>query len=201
MIRSKSKTIFITVLLLSALSACSTSPEPRLYIIEPMDASASTHADEGLIISVGPVTLPGHLDHKGIVTHDQRYRVNSAEFDRWAEPLGHNITRALCENLSLLIPSDQVIAYPLRTPNNVDYSVQVRVIAFGSNPDGQVVLNAAWMIHDATDEPVKLAQTRFSAPRRGDDVVALVEVMSLAIEQLSRDIASAITAASAQSIE
>jgi len=197
MIRPNSKTIFITVLLLSTLSACSTSPEPRLYIIEPMQASVSTHADEGLIISVGPVTLPAHLDHKGIVTHDQRYRVNSAEFDRWAEPLDHNITRTLCENLSLLIPSEQVIAYPLRTAHDVDYSVQVRVIAFGSNPDGQVVLNAAWMIHDAADEPVKIAQTRFSAPRRGDDVVALVEVMSLAIEQLSRDISNAIVSASA----
>jgi len=166
-----------------------------------MVASAGTYVDEGLTITVGPVTLPAHLDHKGIVTHDERYRVNAAQFDRWAEPLDHNITRALCENLSLLIPSNQVIAYPLRTPHDVDYSVQIRIIAFGSNPDGQVELNVAWMIHDAADTPIRLEKSRYSVPRRGTDVVDLVAAMSQAIEQLSRDIAGAITSASTQSIE
>lgn len=199
--RSLLITIFVSALLFTALSACSTSPTPQLYIIEPMAASANMHVDEGLTITVGPVTLPAHLDHKGIVTHDQRYRVNAAEFDRWAEPLDNNITRALCENLSLLVPSNQVIAYPLRTAHDVDYSVQVRVIAFGSNPDGQVELNVAWMIHDAADTPVKLAKSRYSVSRRGTEVVDLVEAMSDAVELLSRDIASAINAASAQTIE
>ena len=195
------KITFVSALLFSTLTACSTSPEPRLYIIEPMSASASTQIENDFSIGVETVTLPAHLNGKEIVTHDRRYRVNSAEFDRWAEPLDHNITRVLCDNLSFLIPSDQVIAYPLRTAHDVDYSVQVRVIAFGSNPDGQVVLNAAWMIHDATNTPVKLARTRFSTSRRGNDVIDLVEAMSEAIEQLSRDIASAIAAVSAQSIE
>jgi hypothetical protein len=163
--------------------------------------AAGVLVDEGLIVSVGPVTLPAHLDHKGIVTHDQRFRVNSAEFDRWAEPLDNNITSVLCENLSVLIPSTQVIAYPLRTAHDIDYSVQIRVIAFGSNPDGQVELNVAWMIHDAADTPVKLAKSRYSVSRRGDDVIDLVEAMSEAVELLSRDIASAINLASAQSIE
>jgi hypothetical protein len=165
-----------------------------------MAASATTHVDEVLTIGVGPVTLPDHLDHKGIVTHDQRYRVNLAEYDRWAEPLDHNITRVLSENLSILIPSDQVIAYPRGVSHSIDYTVRVSVITFASDPDGKVVLSAAWMIHDAAKAPVKLAKTRYSVPRRGDDVVALVEAMSQAIEQLSQDIASAITAA-AQSIE
>lgn len=181
-------------LLFGALSACSTSPTPRLYVLEPIVLSASTHDDEGLSIIVGPITLPGHLDQKGIVTHDQRFRVNSAEFDRWAEPLDHNISRVMSENLSILIPSNQVIAYPLRTAHDVDYSVQVRIIEFANNSDGQVVLNAAWMIHDADGKPVKIAKTRFSTPRRGDEVIALVEAMSLAIEQLSRDIANELLA-------
>lgn len=188
--RSLVQTIVIGALWLFSLSACSTSPQPRLYIIEPMVRSTHTQVDESLTVTVGPITLPGHLDHKGIMTHDQRYRVNLAEFDRWAEPLDDNIVRVMCENLSLLIPSEQVIAYPLHTALDVDYSVRIRIIEFGSNPDGQVVLKAAWMIHDSADNPVNVSRTRFSTPRRGDDVVALVEAMSVAIEQLSRDIAA-----------
>ena len=196
--RSLVKAIFASALWLFTLSACSTSPPSRLYIIEPMAGSTHGQVSESLTVTVGPIVLPGHLDHKGIVTHDQRYRVNSAEFDRWAEPLDDNIARVMCENLSLLIPSDQVVAYPLHTALDVDYSVRIRIIEFGSDPDGQVVLNAAWIIHDAADTPVKLAKTRFSTPRRSDDVVALVEAMSLAIEQLSRDIASGVIEASAE---
>lgn len=201
MIRLMLRNILISAVLLGALGACSTSPEPRLYIIEPLAAAANTQVDKGITITVGPITLPEHLDHKGIVTRDQRYRINSAKFDRWAEPLDHNITRVMCENLTLLVPSDHVIAYPLRTAHDPDFSVQVRIVEFASNPDGQVVLNAAWVIRDATDTPIKLVRTRFSTPRRGDDVVALVEAMSIAIEQLSRDIANAVNAASAESTE
>ena len=200
MINFISKTILTAVVVICALSACSTSPDPRLYIIEPM-AAAGTLVDDGPTVIVGPVTLPAHLDHKGIVTHEQRFRVSSAEFDRWAEPLDDNITRALCENMSVLIPSNQVVAYPLRTAHAVDYSVQVRVVAFGSNPDGQVELNVAWMIHDAGDTLVKLAKSRYSVSRRGNDVVDLVEAMSATVELLSRDIASAINSAPAQAIE
>ena len=180
------------------LGACSASPEPKLYIIEPMSASAGTQIDNDLSIGVGPVTLPAHLNRKGIVTHDQRYRVNAAKFDRWAEPLDHNITNALAENLSVLIPSDQVIAYPWDSAHNFDFTVQIRVITFGANPNGEVVLSASWTIYDATNAPVELTKTRYAAARRGDDMVALVAAMSQTIEQLSRDIAAVLVAASAE---
>ncbi len=72
------KIVFVGALLLNTLTACSTSPAPNLYIIEPMTTSASTRIDNDLSIGVGPVTLPAHLDRKEIVTHDQRYRVKSA---------------------------------------------------------------------------------------------------------------------------
>jgi len=180
------------------LGACSTSPKPNLYIIEPMSASAGTQIDNNLSIGIGPVTLPAHLNRKGIVTHDQRYRVNAAEFDRWAEPLDHNITNALAENLSVLIPSDQVMAYPWDSAHNFDFTVQIRVITFGANPNGEVVLSASWTIYDATNAPVELTKTRYVAARRGDDMVALVAAMSQTIEQLSRDIAAVLVAASAE---
>jgi len=190
------RNFFIATLLLCVLSACSTSPKPRLYVIEPMATSVSdgARANEGLSITVGPVTLPEHLSRKGIVTHDQRYRVISAEFDRWAEPLDENIARVLSENLFGLIPGVQVVANSRGVPQRVDYTVPVRITNFGSNPDGQVVLDATWAINDAAGAPVQRMRTMYSSPRRGDDVVSLVAAMSEAVEQLSRDIANAIAA-------
>ncbi len=193
------KIILVRALLLSTLTACSSSPAPRLYIIEPMSASASVQIDNDLSIGVGPVTLPAHLNRKEIVTHDQRYRVNSAEFDRWAEPLDHNITNALAENLSVLISSDHIIAYPWASPHNFDFTVQVRVTTFGTNPNGEVVLSASWTIYDADNTPVELTKTRYAETRRGDEMIALVAAMSRTVEQLSRDIATTLVAAAAES--
>ena len=188
----------VIALLTVALTACSTSPAPRFYIIEPLRTSAGMQTDKNLIVAVGPVKLPAHLNRKEIVTYSQRNRVNLAEFDRWAEPLNDNITNVLAENLSELIPSDQVYAYPWDMVSDFEYTVRVRVIAFGANSSGEIVLSASWMIHDASDLPVKYMKTRYSAPRRGDDMVALVEAMSQTLEQLGRDIATALAAASAE---
>lgn len=191
-------TAAVIALLIATLSACSTSPTPRFYIIEPLSTLAGMQTDKNLIIAVGQVKLPAHLNRKEIVTYSQRNRVSLAEFDRWAEPLNENITNVLAENLSELIPSDQVHAYPWDTVHNFEYTVRVRVIAFGANSSGEIVLSAAWTIHNASDMPVKYMKTRYSAPRRGDDMVALVAAMSQTIEQLSRDIATALVAASAE---
>lgn len=192
-------TVLVCTLLIVVLTGCSTSPPTRLYLIEPMAAIPSANVDTELTITVGPITLPEHLNRKEILTHDQPYRVSTAEFDRWAEPLDHNITAALAENLSMLVPTDHVIAYPWDAARRVDYTVRVRVIAFGTDPSGEVVLSASWMIHDTVGAPVTLSKARYSESRRGNDVVATVAAMSRAIEQLSRDIANALHVASAES--
>ena len=96
-----------------------------------------------------------------------------------------------------LIPCNQIIAYPRQIGHDVDYTVRIRVTEFGMNPDGEVVLNVAWMLHDKSNTPVNAAKTRYSVNRRGDDVVAVVEAMSQAVERLSRDISNAIVSASA----
>lgn len=190
MIQSKYNVIASILFLASLLSACSTSPAQRLYIIEPVSAVASPGTGQALSIAVGAVRIPPYLDRKEIVTHGQRYQIESAEFDRWAEPLDQNIANTLAENLSAFVPSDQVVAYPWDPAQNFDYTVRVRVIRFGANPGGIVELSASWLILDSKNVPVKLTKTHYEAHRQGDDMLALVAAMSDAIEQLSRDIAN-----------
>jgi len=194
MIHSKYRVIAIITFLTNTLSACSTSPAPNLYIIEPVSAVASAGTDQAPSIAVAAVTIPPYLDRKEIVTHSQRYQIKSAEFDRWAEPLDQNIANTLAENLSVFVPSDQVVAYPWDPAQIFDYTVRVRVIKFGASPGGIVELSATWLILDSNNESPKLTKTHYVADRQGDDVLSLVAAMSDAIEQLSRDIANALTA-------
>lgn len=190
--------VLVGALLIGVLGGCGTSPPSRLYVIEPMTMTADANVARGPTISVGPITMPEHLNRREILTHDELYRVNAAEFDRWAEPLDEGITAALAENLSILVPTDHVITYPLDDAHQVDYTVQVRVISFGAQPSGQVVLKASWVIRDTAKASVTHSRAQFSEQRLGNAMVDTVAAMSRAIEQLSRDIADAINAASAK---
>lgn len=180
------------VLLLVALAGCGTSPSSRLYMLEPMSVTTTISAG-GPTIAIRPIGLPEHLNRKEIVTRNELYRVHAAEFDRWAEPLDNSIAAVLAENLSVLVPSENVITYPWDNVRDVDFTISVRVLSFAVEPDGEVALGAIWMISGDGGKPLRRDKTRYSERRNGDEVVATVAAMSRALEQLSRDIAAALS--------
>jgi len=104
----------------------------------------------------------------------------------------------LCENLSQLIPTQGVLAYPWGALSQVDYAVSVRIPEFGVNPSGDIVLKALWLIHDASGNLIELRKTSYSEPYSGDDVVSMVSMMSRTLELLSHDISDAIDRASVE---
>lgn len=64
------------------------SPATRYYLFMP-EGRASSPAESSVVgVLVGSVTLPGCLDRLQIVTRQGGERLHTAEFDRWAEPLG-----------------------------------------------------------------------------------------------------------------
>lgn len=187
--------IGICVLLTSWLASCSSTPSSRLYLLEPMVAQPSKTLS-GLTIAVARVTLPEYLKRDEILSREQQFRVTAAGFDRWAEPLDFNIGSVLAENLARLIPTDRVFAYPWDTMLKADYNVRLRILDFSISPDARIVLNTSWIIFDGSNIPLKVGKTGYRVALGDDDgdgnVIGTVGAMSHAVEQLSRDIATAI---------
>ncbi len=179
------------VLTLTLLSGCSSSPPVHLYLLEPIAVSERAGETKALTIAVGPVELAEHLNRDEILTRDEPYRVNAAEFDRWAEPLDHNIAAVLAENLSLLLAAN-VHTYPRETGYQADYSVRVHILRFGTQPNNEVVLSADWMIRNSSGNSIKHLRSRYSERRQDSEMVSMVRALSRNVEQLSRDIARAI---------
>ena len=91
------------------------SSAARFYVLTPVAATgvaAASTQGSGLIVSVGPVTLPSYLNRPQIVTRLAGGEVDLAEFDRWAEILIEAVPRVLAEDLGRLLGSDRVEAYP-----------------------------------------------------------------------------------------
>ena len=182
--------IIACVFLFGFLTACGSSPSARLYILEPVAAGAADNSDESLTVMINQVTLAQYLARKEILSRQQHYVVDAAEFDRWAEPLEDNITSVLAENVSNLVASDGVIAYPWHVKGSADFSVSVQILAFGPGPGGIVELSALWRISNSEGDTVALEKSAYSVVPASNEVTATVAAMSQTLGELSGDIAA-----------
>ncbi len=194
------RTIFTSlsavILLAAALAACGGGPSSpgRFYVLaSPTDLAATKPQqtmEKDLVIGVGPVTLPPHLDRTQIVTQATQHRLDLKDLDQWAEPLKDGFTRVLAQNLSRLLGTDRIVQFPWRRPFTVKLQVTVEVLRFDTDTAGESVLAARWNILDGDGR--KLLFSRTSTYRNqvsGKEVEPIVAAMSRNLVELSREIA------------
>ena len=116
----------LAALALLLLTACGTSEPSRLYTLSALpDRGGEFAGSEGPAVGVGPVTLPQYLDRPQIVQRSGPNRLETSEFDRWAEPLSDTVPRVLAENIGRLLQSEKVYVLPRRRRLPLDLSVEV----------------------------------------------------------------------------
>ena len=177
---------------LLGLSGCASSSPTRLYVLPSMTGAetASPAAPRDLTIGVGPVTLSPYLDRLPIVTRASRARLVLGEFDQWAASLQDLVTRALAENLSLLIPTESVVLHPWSRTVEPDYQVTVDVMQFDAGPSGEVILAARWRLLNAKEQALVMRQARFTAAAGRRDYEATIIAMGHTLDALSQDMAA-----------
>ena len=172
------------------------SAPTRFYTLAPMavpptEASPIT-TERGPAIGVGPVTLPGYLDRREIVTRRGREEVELGEFDRWSEQLKDGTARVLGEDLAILLRTDRVALLPWRGSRPVQYQVIVEVARFEGAAGADVTLEARWRILGDDGKELALRRSTITEVAGAPGYGALVAAMSRALGALSRDIATAI---------
>lgn len=149
-------------------------------------------ATKALVLGIGPVRFPGYLDREQIVTRISQNRFAVAENDRWVEPLEENFSRVLAQNLSILLQTDRVIAYPWETNQRPNYQVRVEVLRFEPNGEQLVELWARWTILDVAKKSLTTKESYLTRPARDKSTEASVAAMSETLSDLSKEIAAAI---------
>ena len=145
-------------------------------------------------LGIGPIKFPGYLDRQQFVTRISQNRFAVAENDRWAEPLEENFSRVLSQNLSILLQTDRIVAYPWERSQQPTYQVQVEVLRFELNAEQVVELWARWSIIDNTKKTFSVKETYLTQPARDKSTEASVASMSELVSELSKEIAAAIRA-------
>src|SRR5206468_11751389 len=118
--------------------------------------AAGTNA---VVLGICPIKLPGYLDRQQFVTRISQNRFAVAENDRWAEPLEENFSRVLSQNLSILLQTERIVAYPWQRSQQPTYQVQVEVLRFEPNAEQVVELWARWIILDDARKTVGLKES------------------------------------------
>jgi uncharacterized lipoprotein YmbA len=111
-------------------------------------APAAGSGTSNLVIGVGPIEFPDYLRRPEVVTRTSPTTVELSDVDRWAEPLDSAFARVLSENLSRLLGTQRMVAYPWYKSTRVDYQVECNVIHFETDSSGGSHLHAQWTIRD-----------------------------------------------------
>jgi uncharacterized lipoprotein YmbA len=143
----------------------------------------------GLAVGVGPIALPAYLDRVQIVTRQSPNALDLSELNQWAEPLTNNISNVVGDNLSLLLPTDDVWFYPWDVSVPLDYQLTLEIIHFEGALGSDVRLDLRWIIFSA-DGTTMLAskRARYLESAHEDGYEALVAAMNRALNELSRDV-------------
>ncbi|MBK5277140.1 MAG: membrane integrity-associated transporter subunit PqiC [Desulfuromonadales bacterium] len=178
--------------LAAALVGCGRSPQVTFYTLAAMSGSDDTpRTASPCSVAVFPVTLPEFVDRPQLVRASGGSRVDVLEFHRWAEPLKVAIPRLMAENLSRLLKTERVSAYPQSAANDADYRVVTDFQRFESSGN-TVIIDALWSIRTPTGVILKTGRTRLNEAISGDGQDGLVAAYSRALTGLSREIAGAL---------
>jgi uncharacterized lipoprotein YmbA len=181
----------LAVLLLAGCAG--TSPRVDFYVL-----SADAKAVAGVAgscssqaISVGPVSWPRYLDQPRIITRAGTNRLEASEFNRWGGSLEDDFVRTAIENLSALLQSELVVNYRRSGNFSPAYRVEMVVLRFDGQLGGEVALDVKWgVINEATGKYELVTTSNIQKGTSGQDYDALVNASSMALSQLSEEIAA-----------
>jgi uncharacterized lipoprotein YmbA len=191
-------TVILGIAMLSHLGCAGRSKQARFYVLTPEAGSAlQMNKKPGIVsdlaIGISPVTLPKYLKKQQIVTRSGNNELQLAEYDRWAGKIEEDIGRVIAENLSHLLGTDKVVAYPAMEAIAKDYDIKIDITRFDGQLGGDIELSVRWSVFDAGGKVVYgVKATDIFEPTMGGGYEHLVAAQSRALSVFSRELADII---------
>lgn len=182
---------------LAAILGCASTPPSRFYILNSIEKKESqqkgSDSMQNVAIGISPIEIPDYLDRSQIVTRISRTELKIDEFNRWAGSLKENIALVLAENLSNLLPADQVFVHSLISDESVNYRIHVEIFRLDVIPGNTVTMKALWIISGDHGKKEFITRTsEFTEKVSEDSYGVMVAGISRTLEKLSQEIASEI---------
>jgi uncharacterized lipoprotein YmbA len=172
------------------LTACSLTP-PQTVRLYQLSAQALPVENAGLpqSVGIGPLKWPEYLNRRQLITRLDAGSIETAENERWAEPLDTNFGRVLRENLVRQLKPQRLQAHPWPLTDAPAISVPIEVLQFDTSTQGEAVLRARWRIV-GQDKKERLGERNSEVRIKAKDgsSAAAVAAQSEALARLSEEI-------------
>lgn len=190
--------VILGIAMLFQLGCAGRSKQARFYVLTP-EAGSTLQMESGsgiasdIAIGISPVSLPKYLRKQQIVARSGDNELRLAEYDRWAGKIEEDIGRVIAENLSHLLGTDKVLAYPAMEAIAKDYDIKIDISRFDGQLGGDIELSVRWSVFDGEGKVVYgVKATDIFEPTRGGDYDHLVAAQSRALAVFSRELADVI---------
>lgn len=197
--RSKFYLIIVALSLLIIINGCGSSAS-NFYMLTPVNnyQPAEQSADDGISIGISTIEFPDYLRRPQIVTYKKNNEIYFDEFNRWAESLEDNFTNVLLENLSYMIPTNNIYMFMWPEEETAIMQIIIKVDQFGLVSDSTVVLNARWSVSPENNKMfLTTEKANYQEKITSTDYNQVVAAMSKLTSDFSKDLASAIKRKSA----
>ncbi|GGP18412.1 PqiC family protein [Silvimonas iriomotensis] len=176
-----------------ALAGCGSAPPEHYYTLNPVAAPANV-TPSNLAIAIAVVSIPPAVDRPQFVINQPDNSLSLLEQQRWAAPLKNQIPATLAVDLSRILGTPNVTAWPQLPLPTTSWTISVNIQRFDSIPDKMAVQEASWQILDKTSTPVKSGRSAYEEPLQGTGYAAMAAAHERALGKLAAEIAAAIPA-------
>jgi uncharacterized lipoprotein YmbA len=181
--------------LVLAQASCSSSPDPALYTIAPMNGTERGGAPN--IILLQQIGLERYLERPQIVRSSENYRLEVMPNDQWGEPLGAMLGRVLVAELGQRLPRSAVIHETGAVSAPADATIALNVQRLDEDGSGTLVLLVQASVTFKGRNAPMLREFHFAVSASSPDPAGEVAAASAALGQLADGIAAMVTAAPA----
>jgi len=190
------RSLLTTTLAIATLLAagCASAPAERFWRLPmPPAAAATAGATAGApdAVAIGPIGLPELFDRPQLVTGGAGTEVRLWETQRWAEPLRHNLGRALAARLAAQLAPTQVLAWPLAAGEPA-LRVNVNVLRFDAELGRGVDDELQWSVKRVADGAQRSGRSAVRQAAAGAGHGDLVAAHGAVLDAVAGDIAKAI---------
>ncbi|MGE0226017.1 MAG: membrane integrity-associated transporter subunit PqiC, partial [Acetobacteraceae bacterium] len=183
----------MTVLLVAMLAACSGSPNPVLYTIEPI--AGTPHRGGPRVVLLQQVGVPRLLERSQIVRSSESYRLDVLANDWWGEPLGAMLDRILAEELGQRLPGSVVLNESSAISASPDAILEVAIQRLDQDHAGSnVILQAQTRLETRRRGGSVLRSIRIVEPVTSPGTAGQVQATSVAIGHLADELAKMLAA-------
>jgi uncharacterized lipoprotein YmbA len=160
-------------------------------------AGGDVLSDGGLAVSVGPVNVPDILKQTRIATGGEGGLYELAEYHRWSGEVDREMARALAEELSRRLGTQNVSVFPWDQHLSPRFRVLADVLSMGGALGGEATLSVRWTLLDAegSGDPV-IRRSDLAERTAGGGHGAWVAAQQRNIEKLGGVIAETLLAVS-----